>query len=194
LGALDELELALGENAQAHAALFAMARRGVRRVLRTADRLSRTAQLEQSGPILSREATDLTSLVERATKEAELVEARRGVKLELTLPESRFTALVDPTWLGAAMSELVGAGLRSARKSVLIELQRSGDAFRFVVCDDGVAANLPRLRRFEPQDDRRDAGLAFPLAKEVADAHGGELSVRNGETAGLLSVLTFPAA
>lgn len=194
LGALDELELALGENAQAHAALFAMARRGVRRVLRTADRLSRTAQLEQSGPVLSREATDLVQLVERAAKEAELVEARRGVKLDLTLPEERCTALVDPAWLGAAMAELVGAGLRSARKGVLIELQRADDAYRFVVCDDGVAANLPRMRRFEPQDDRRDAGLAFPMAKEVADAHGGELSVRNGETAGLLSVLTFPAA
>jgi signal transduction histidine kinase len=194
LGALDELELALGENAQQHAALFAMARRGVRRVLRTADRLSRTAQLEQSGPILSREETDLVTLVERATKEAELVEARRGVKLDLTMPEGRCMALVDPTWLGAAMAELVGAGLRSARKAVLIELQRAGDAYRFVVCDDGVAAHLPRLRRFEPQDDRRDAGLAFPLAKEVAEAHAGELSVRNGETAGLLSVLTFPAA
>lgn len=193
LGALDELELALGENAHAHAALFAMARRGVRRVLRTTDRLSRTAQLEQSGPVLSREAVDLGALVERATREAELVEARRGIKLDLTVPEGRSEALVDPTWLGAAMSELVGAGLRSARKAVLIELQRTGDQYRFVVCDDGVAANLPRLRRFEPQEDRRDAGLAFPFAREVADAHGGGLSVRAGETAGLLSVLTFPS-
>jgi signal transduction histidine kinase len=194
LGALDELELALGEHAHAHAALFAMARRGVRRVLRTADRLSRTAQLEQSGPILSREEIDLNALVERAAKEAELVEARRGIKLSLTLPDARSSARVDSTWLGAAMAELVGAALRSARKGVLVELQSTGDAYRFVVCDDGVAANLPRLRRFEPQEDRRDAGLAFPLAKEVAEAHGGELSVRNGETAGLLSVLTIPAA
>jgi signal transduction histidine kinase len=193
LGALDELELALGENAQAHAALFAMARRGVRRVLRTAERLSRTAQLEQSGPILAREEVELGPLITRAAKEAELVEARRGIKLDLTLPEERQQAHVDPVWLGVAMAELIGAGLRSARKTVLVELQRSGDQYRFVVCDDGVAANLPRLRRFEPQDDRRDAGLAFPLAKEVADAHSGELSVRLGETAGLLSVLTFPA-
>lgn len=193
LGALDELELALGESAQAHAALFAMARRGVRRVLRTAERLSRTAQLEQSGPILTREEVDLIPLLERAAKEAELVEARRGIKLDLTLPEGRQQAHVDPGWLAVALSELVGAGLRSARKTVLVELQRSGDTFRFVVCDDGVATNLPRLRRFEHQEDRRDAGLAFPLAKEVADAHGGELNVRLGETAGLLSVLTIPA-
>lgn len=194
LGALDELELALGENAAAHAALFAMARRGVRRVLRSADRLSRTAQLELPGHMLAREEVDLIKLVERSTKEAELVEARRGVKVELTLPEGKQTGRVDPTWLGAAMAELVGAALRSARRSVLVELQPSSDGFRFVVCDDGVAGSLPRTRRFEPSDDRRDAGLAFPMVKEVAEAHGGQLSIRNGETAGLLSVLTFPAA
>jgi len=193
LGALDELELALGENAAAHASLFAMARRGVRRVLRSADRLSRTAQLELPNHVLAREEVDLIKLVERSTKEAELVEARRGVKVELTLPEGKPVARVDPSWLGAAMAELVGAALRSARRSVLVELQQSGEGYRFVVCDDGVAGGLPRTRRFESSEDRRDAGLAFPMVREVAEAHGGELSVRNGETAGLLSVLTFPA-
>jgi len=185
LGALDELELALGENAAAHATLFAMARRGVRRVLRSAERLSRTAQLELPGHMLAREEVDLNKLVERSTKEAELVEARRGIKVELTLPEGKPVGRVDPSWLGAAMAELVGAALRSARRSVLVELQQSSDGFRFVVCDDGASGNLPRTRRFEPSEDRRDAGLAFPMVKEVVEAHGGELSVRNGETAGL---------
>lgn len=194
LGALDELELALGENAAAHATLFAMARRGVRRVLRSAERLSRTAQLELPNHVISREEVDLIKLVERSTKEAELVEARRGVKVELTLPEGKPVARVDSSWLGAAMAELVGAALRSARRSVLVELQQAGDSYRFVVCDDGAPGSLPRTRRFEPSEDRRDAGLAFPMVKEVAEAHGGELSIRNGETAGLLAVLTFPAA
>ena len=194
LGALDELELALGEHAAAHATLFAMARRGVRRVLRSAERLSRTAQLELPGHMLAREEVDLTKLVERSAKEAELVEARRGVKVELTLPEGKQVARVDPSWLGAAMAEMVGAALRSARRSVMVELQQSGDVFRFVVCDDGVAGGLPRTRRFEASEDRRDAGLAFPMIKEVAEAHGGELSLRNGEMAGLLAVLTFTAA
>lgn len=194
LGALDELELALGENAAAHATLFAMARRGVRRVLRSAERLSRTAQLELSGQPITREEVDLGKLVERATKEAELVEARRGVKIELKLPEQRAVARVDPAWLGVAMAELVGAAVRAAKRSVLVELHQTDDSFRFAVCDDGVAgSNLPRLRRFEPSEDRRDAGLAFPMVKEVAVAHGGDLTVRQGDAAGLLSVLTFPA-
>jgi signal transduction histidine kinase len=193
LGALDELELALGEAAQAHASLFAMARRGVRRVLRTTDRLSRSAQLEQSGFAPALEEADLSALVERSAREAELVEARRGVKLEITRPQDPVLARVDATWLGAAISEVVAAALRAARRSVLIELQTNGDGHRVIICDDGPITSLPRLRRFEPSDDRRDAGLAFPLVKEVVDGHRGELSLKSGETAGLLCVISLPA-
>jgi two-component system, OmpR family, sensor histidine kinase TctE len=192
LGALDELELALGEAAQAHASLFAMARRGLRRVLRTTDRLSRTAQLEQSGLAIALERADLSELVARAAREAELVEARRSVKLEVTRPGEPVLAQVDSAWLGAAISELVAAALRAAKRSVLVELQQSGEGYRIIVCDDGPITSLPRLRRFEPSEDRRDAGLAFPLVKEVVDAHGGELSMKNGETAGLLCVISLP--
>lgn len=194
LGALDELELALGDAAQAHAGLFAMARRGVRRVLRTTDRLSRSAQLETSGLALALEETDLSALVERAAHDAELVEARRGVKLEITRPSHPVSARVDATWLSAALSEVVAAALRAAKRSVLVELQNGADGPRVIICDDGPIANLPRLRRFEPSDDRRDAGLAFPMIKEVIDAHRGELSLKNGETAGLLCIISLPAS
>jgi two-component system, OmpR family, sensor histidine kinase TctE len=194
LGALDELELALGEAAQAHASLFAMARRGVRRVLRTTDRLSRSAQLELSGLSPTLEQTDLSALVERAARDAELVEARRGVKLDITRPAEPVMARVDATWLSAALSEVVAAGLRAAKRSVMVELQQSGDSHRVIICDDGPITSLPRLRRFEPSDDRRDAGLAFPMVKEVIDAHRGELSLKNGETAGLLCVISLPAS
>jgi signal transduction histidine kinase len=192
LGALDELELALGEAAQAHASLFAMARRGVRRVLRTTDRLSRSAQLELSGLAATLEEVDLSALVERAAREAELVEARRGVKLEITRPPVPVPARVDAAWLSAAISEVVGAALRAAKRSVLVEVQANDDSHRVIICDDGPITSLPRLRRFEPSDDRRDAGLAFPLVKEVIDAHRGELSLKNGETAGLLCVISLP--
>lgn len=192
LGALDELELALGESAKEYASLFAMARRGIRRVLRSADRLSRTAQLEGSTQVVSLEESDLCKIVERAVKEAELVEQRRGVKVDVKLPEGATPARVDANWLGSAFAEVVGAALRSARRAVLVELQETPDGFRFVVCDDGVSSAPPRLRRFEPSDDRRDAGLAFPIVKEVTDAHHGELTMRSGDAGGLIVVMTFP--
>jgi two-component system sensor histidine kinase TctE len=162
-------------------------------VLRTTDRLSRSAQLEMSGLSTTLEDADLSALVERAARDAELVEARRGVKLEITLPPAPVPVRVDATWLSAAISEVVAAALRAAKRSVLVEVQANGESQRVIICDDGPITSLPRLRRFEPSDDRRDAGLAFPLVKEVIDAHRGELSLRNGETAGLLCVISLPA-
>jgi len=192
LGALDELELALGDKAGSYASLFAMARRGVRRVLRTADRLSRTSQLELSGPVLSLEPIDLNGLVERALREAEQVEGRRGVTTELKRWTAPLFLRVDANWLGAAVTEVIGSALRSARRSILIELQESAETARIIICDDGVSTNAPRLRRFEPSDDRRDTGLGFPMIKEVIDAHGGELTIRGGDSGGLLVILTLP--
>jgi two-component system sensor histidine kinase TctE len=134
----------------------------------------------------------LSALLERASRAAELVEARRGVKLEITRPAEPVMARVDGTWLSAAISEVVAAALRAAKRSVLVELQQSGDLDRIIICDDGPLTSLPRLRRFEPSDDRRDAGLAFPLVREVIEAHRGELSLKNGETAGLLCIISLP--
>ena len=192
LGALDELELALGEDAKGYASLFAMARRGVRRVLRTADRLSRTAQLELSGPALSLEPIDLNGLVERALREAEQVEGRRGVSTEFKRWTAPLFLRVDGNWLGAAVAEVIGSALRSARRSILVELQDGAETARIVICDDGVASNAPRLRRFEPSEDRRDTGLGFPMVKDVLDAHGGELSIRGGDSGGLLVIFSLP--
>jgi signal transduction histidine kinase len=192
LGALDELELSLGEEAKNYASLFAMARRGARRVLRTADRLSRTAQLELSGPALSLEPIELNGLVERALREAEQVEGRRGVTIDFKRWSAPLFLRVDANWLGAAVAEVIGAALRSARRSVLVELQESAEHARIIVCDDGVATTPPRLRRFEPMEDRRDTGLGFPMIKEVVDAHGGELAARGGDSGGLLVILSLP--
>lgn len=192
LGALDELELSLGEDAKEFANLFAMARRGVRRVLRTADRLSRSAQLELSGPALALEPIDLNGLTERALREAEQVEGRRGIATELKRWNAPLFLRVDANWLGAAVAEIIGAALRAARRSILVEVQESAEQARIIVCDDGVTTISPRLRRFEPSDDRRDTGLGFPMVKEVVDAHGGELSIRGGESGGLLVIISLP--
>src|SRR5689334_21052599 len=78
LGALDELEHALDDaQRDQHKLLFAMARRGARRVLRTAERLTRTAQLEGSGiHAVPTAPTDLRGIVKQATEDAEAVEGR----------------------------------------------------------------------------------------------------------------------
>jgi signal transduction histidine kinase len=192
LGALDELELALGPDAERLRALLNMARRGARKVLRTADRLSRTAQLDASHLELSPVPADLAALVRTACSDAETVEGRRTVKVTLQVADGPCLARLDAGWAQAAVVEVVTQGLRSARRAVDVSLSRDGDHCIVTVSDDGPARALV-TERFVSQADRRDTGLAMPLAADVMRAHGGDLRSEQGSNGRVNHVMIFLA-
>lgn len=194
LGALDELEHALDDaQRDQHRLLFAMARRGARRVLRTAERLTRTAQLEGSGieVAVGKAPTDLRGIVKQATEDAETVEGRASIRVTLALPEQPAMAPVDGSWLQLALSELVSQAIRCARKQVEVLLEAVREGVRVVVTDDRIATTELTASRFVPLKDRRDAALGWPLICDVAAAHGAELQteVLPGEGATAVSGL-----
>jgi K+-sensing histidine kinase KdpD len=177
LGALDELEHALGEDVVAqNRTLFAMARRGARRVLRTADRLTRTAQLEGGTAHVTRMPADLRALVRQAVQDAELIEGRSSVKVTLRLPDEPSASEVDGAWLSIALMELVAQAIRCARRDVEVSLQARGKQVRLTVGDDRVAVMDMPSARFVPLQDRRDSALNWPLVNDVARAHGATLA------------------
>jgi K+-sensing histidine kinase KdpD len=186
LGALDELEHSLGaEVVEQNRTLFAMARRGVRRVLRTSDRLTRTAQLEGGTAHVTRLPADLRTLVRQAVQEAELIEGRSSVKVTLRLPEEPCASEVDGAWLAIALMELVAQAIRCARREVEVSLQARGNQLRLVVGDDRIAVMDMPAARFVVLQDRRDSALNWPLVNDVARAHGAALAtetLRTGET------------
>ncbi len=190
LGALDELELSLGEAAEAHRTLFAMARRGAFKVLRTADRLTRTAQLE-AGVQFKPVATDLREVVKRACTEAARIEERSKVKLEISIPDEPHVLPLDAGWVQAAITELVSQALHLARREVSVKIIEKSNV---LITSDAVGHHAsPSTQRFERRADRRDAGLAIPLAREVAHAHGGDLYIESNET-GTRVTVAFGAA
>ena len=126
-GALDEIESALGARAGELAEFFSMARRGVLRIVRVARRLHRTAQLEAGAAEWVLGPQDLRVLVERGAREAEQLEARRGIRLQLSTSPDPCWAHVDPTWLGEAISEIVANAIRFARQEVTVESKAEED-------------------------------------------------------------------
>src|SRR5690349_8709680 len=74
-GALQELELVLGHEGEAHQRWFAVARRGVQRIVRTADRLQQTGQCERGAVPLLAGRADVCALLRKAVGEAESLEA-----------------------------------------------------------------------------------------------------------------------
>ena len=82
-GALDEIERALGPRAAEVKPFFAMARRGINRILRSADRLQRTAHFELRRENAARVPTDLRHIAAEATREAEEIESRRNIRVDV---------------------------------------------------------------------------------------------------------------
>lgn len=175
LGALDELEHALdGAQIEQNKVLLAMARRGARRVLRTAERLTRTAQLEAGSQIVKAPA-DVAALVAHAIGDAELIEGRSSVRVKTCLPAEPCVAEVDSTWLSLALGELVSQAIRCARRHVEVTIKPEDGAIVVSVEDDRTAVMDAPSARFVSLADRRDAALGWPLVCDVAKAHGATL-------------------
>jgi signal transduction histidine kinase len=200
LGALDEIERMLGQSDNEESrALLSMARRGARRVLRTAERLTRTAQLEAGLLPSGTTLLDIREIVARAARDAEQLEGRSAVQVELLTSAQPCVAHVDPNWLGVALGELFSQAIRSARSRVQIQVQSEGGLVNISAHDDRTNTIEVSDTRFLPLRDRRDCALGWPLARDVARAHGGDLAIvekpatGTGRSLGAVAVLSLKA-
>lgn len=175
-GALDEIERALGPQADQVKPFFAMARRGIGRILRSADRLQRTAHFEAQRGGATTAPIDLRTLAAEATREAEDIEARRNIRVQLVACEQPCLVAADRLWLMVAIHEIVGNAIRFARAGVHVETGIANSEASVTVLDDGPGFAGPAPRRFEPPFPRRGLGLSLALASDIVEAHAGRLS------------------
>ncbi|WP_434044502.1 MULTISPECIES: histidine kinase [Sorangium] len=177
-GALDELERALGGEATArNAAFFTMARRGVRRLLRLADRYTAASELARQldTPVHS---LDLEALVRQAVSEASFVYGRRQVSVALDLAPLR--GFAHPASMTAALADALMLALRAARARVAVELTAHGDRARVVLTSDSDTASVEELFQaaLSPGADPLDEGaLPVRVIDGVLRAHGGSAQV-----------------
>jgi signal transduction histidine kinase len=195
-GALDEIERAIGPQAEDLKPFFSMARRGIGRILRSAARLERTAHLEGHALGAAPETADLHEVVAAAVHDAEGIEARRGIRVEVTASEPPCLVAADVPWARAAIAEVVSNAIRFARAAVSIDTRLVDGEALVTVLDDGPGFGGPVPRRFEPPFARGGLGLSLPLVSDVMRAHGGRLSIHDrksdeGATAGTRVVVAF---
>lgn len=196
LGALEELDLAVGKGGD-HAALIEMAQRGVKKILRTAERLSRLARLS-AGQELAVAPIDIVRVVNEACTEVTFLEGRRSVTVTPELPADAARVLADEAWLRALVAELLAQALRSARSAVGVALRKLDGKVVLSVRDDGALGD--RARALEPKGDgesvplRSDPVFALRMASDIAKLQGASLELVP-EAAPLVTVqLSFPAA
>lgn len=159
--------------------LVAMARRGLRRLLRLSELLALTADLE--GATLTPETAieDARSLLKEALDQAVAIDGRRDVITSCDLPERALAVDVDRRLVVTVIREVIGNALRLASSRVAVELTERGGEAVVRVSDDGPGLSSEVLatlgQRFTPRSSMRGLGLSLSIAKDVLVAHGGEL-------------------
>ena len=179
-GAVQELEAALGPGAQEHRVLLDMMRRGVRRIVRTADRLQQTGQCERDTLELTRQRTDLTELVRRSVSEATATEGRKKIRVDIDAPAMHSFCDVDERWMGVAVYEIASNSIRHARESVRVTIEQEPDEVVVSFIDDNRNAHEFAPMRFRQPREARGLGLALAIVRDVVQAHGGSLSIDRG--------------
>ncbi|MGW5634519.1 ATP-binding protein [Streptomyces sp. NPDC003832] len=105
--------------------------------------------------------------------------------------------------LGRVLANLLNNAERHARTAITLTVRRDGDRVALEVADDGDGvpeADRERIfERFVRLDEARSrddggAGLGLAIARDVAERHGGTLTVREAPAGGALFELRLPAA
>ena len=162
--------------------LVAMARRGLRRLLRLSEQLALTADLEAGAVTPETSSEDLRDIVKDALEQAVSIDGRRDIMTTCDAPDADLTANVDRRLVTSVIREVIGNALRLASSRVAVRVE-SGTEGELVIRveDDGPGFASDALatlgQRFAPRSCVRGLGLSLSVAKDVLAAHGGDLRV-----------------
>jgi len=127
----------------------------------------------------------------------------KGVAVEVDVPADAPTVLADATRIGHALTNLLTNALRYTNPGgeVTVSAVSEGNVVRFSVRDNGGGIPeqyLPRVFdrffRVPGQAGESGAGLGLAIAKEIVEAHGGQITAESKEGIGSTFSFTLPRA
>jgi signal transduction histidine kinase len=165
----------------------------------------RTLALADAGQIeLERVPTDLSPLVGRVVERFQPQAATQQVKLMITPPAIPLPeVLLDPIRLEQILTNLLSNAMRYTPAAGQVELVLASTPTTVLVSvhDSGPgipAESLPyifgRFYRVDKSRNRSEggSGLGLAIARQLARAHGGDLTVTNHPSGGAVFTLTLP--
>jgi two-component system OmpR family sensor kinase len=158
-----------------------------------------TAKLDSSDSPLARETTTVGDL---ATRAAERFAARHpGRALERAITGDERPLDCDPVLLRRAIDNLLDNAAKYSDAPVKLDVHANGRAIAFDVVDRGIGMTADELERAGTPFWRADGsrtrktggvGLGLALARRIARAHGGEVTLSSKPGEGTLARLEVP--
>jgi len=157
-----------------------------------------TARLE-SDPTITRTPTTLGELTARATKR--FVARHPGRALDQTIDNSDRELECDPVLLRRALDNLLDNAAKYSDTNVQLKVHPNGKAVSFEVVDKGIGMSPEELARAGTPFWRADGsrarktggvGLGLALARRIARAHGGDVTLSSAPGRGTTARLEIP--
>ncbi len=135
--------------------------------------------------------SEVGGVLDRVAEDWAPAVANRGVALEVRHPDAAMVAGVDAEVVERIVAPLIDNALRYARSRIVLSAARRDGAIVVGVADDGpgvVAQESERI--FEPGargpgvNGHGGAGLGLPLARRLAKAIGGDVTIAPAATGG----------
>ncbi|GBR12040.1 sensor histidine kinase [Acetobacter oeni] len=125
------------------------------------------------------------------------IHADRNVTAETDIPET-LSVRCDPQDLDELLGNVLDNAWRYARSAVHIDATRKDRFARLDITDDGpgmTPADMDKAILKGQRLDEREPGHGFglPIAREIAELHGGSLTLRPAASGGLCVTLRLPA-
>jgi signal transduction histidine kinase len=150
--------------------------------------LLRIARLDQ-GELLSVVAADPAEVVTRELERARAAAPHLDIDAKMDLPP---TARLDAEALAEIVGNLLDNARRHARRTIWVDVRHVDGVLRVEVADDGPGVPPERVvqvfERFVTLDGGGGVGLGLPIARALAEAHGGTVAYVAGHF-----VATVPA-
>ncbi len=169
------------------------------RLARLVDAMFLLSRGEAAGIPVSREPLYLDDLAGECARALRVVACQRGVEIRVE-GDDEVPAFGDGGLLRQMVSNLVENAIRHARPHgvVTITVKRNASGATISVIDDGPGIPTDQQDRIFDRFFRLDtrsggAGLGLPIARWVAEAHGGTLVLEFSSASGSCFTATLPA-
>ena len=145
------------------------------------------------------------NLVDSLVSENAQILEHQNTKLRSDIPDPSLQIQADYQELKKAIGRLLENAAKYGQKdgAVTISVRSENDQVKFIISDNGpgmtseqIAMALEPLRQVDGSMARKHEGLGLglPIAKGIAELHGGSLEIQSAEGAGTIVTISMPDA